>query len=178
VTAAIAAGSALIVAAITNVAGWILAERRRQQELTLFRAQRTHNWNLARAERSFQRRADAYAEVLTLLNVSMDWVEGTEPFIGPIGEPPTLPDEDTIRRARALIDLFGSDRTRDAMTKLATSQHNFELAVRERNETRQRGRDPEDAERGSFRSVHDARQDCRALQKAVVEYMRLDLADR
>jgi len=64
------------------------------------------------------------------------------------------------------------------MTKLATSQHNFELAVRERNETRQRGRDPEDAERGSFRSVHDARQDCRALQKAVVEYMRLDLADR
>lgn len=178
VTAVIAAGVALLVAGVGAIVNWRLGSRQLTQELTLFRAQRTHSWNLAHAERRYQRRADAYAEVLTLLHNSMDWIERTEPFVGPTAEPPNRPDEEVIRRARALVDLFGSDATQADMAKLADRQRDFELNVRARQEARERHSDPEDGETGSFRVIHEARQDCRALRNVVVVRMRQDLEQR
>ena len=164
-TAVIAATVALAVAGVANAvslfAGW---------------RQRKHERSLARAEREYQRRADAYLEAMTLINHGMDWVERTMPVIGPGPEPPPPIGDETLRRANSLLALFGSDGTRDLMRQLGKAQREFSLNVEAHEDAKAEGRAYGDHDDwGSWRRIEDTRAECRRLRGLVEQSMRADL---
>jgi len=164
-TAIIAASVALAVAAVTNavslIAGW---------------RQRIHERRLAHTEREYQRRADAYLEAMTLINHGMDWVNRTLPVISPGPEPPPPLDEDALRRANALIALFGSDETRTLMTELAHQQRGFQIHVESHEEAKRAGTAFGDNKSwGSWDGIEASREKCREVRTQIEQAMRRDL---
>jgi hypothetical protein len=163
--AAIAAAVSLVVAGITSGVALLTSWR-----------QRKHERGLARIEREYQRRADAYLEALTLVNHGMDWVNRTLPVISPGPEPPASVPDDSLRRANALAALFGSPRTLALMQQLAQAQREFALHVEAHESAKAANRQFADpGEWGSWRKLQETRGECRRLLTEIEQAMRDDL---
>jgi hypothetical protein len=138
--------------------------------------QRGHERGLARIEREYQRRADTYVEALTLVNHSMDWVNRTLPVITPAPPAPDPADEDTLRRASALVSLFGSAATLALMEELVVKQREFAVNVQMHASAKAAGRGFSAEDPGSWQEIMATREACRALQTPIEQAMRTDLA--
>jgi hypothetical protein len=103
--------------------GLTAASRRAESDRD--RTRLAHERELATDERTFQRRADAYVEVLTVLNHQWAVIELTLPVIGRGIEPPEWPSDAERWRSDALVAAFGSAEMRGRMESLRRAASDF-----------------------------------------------------
>jgi hypothetical protein len=94
------------------VAAYRAGERGRQHAQNLADEKHRRDVALAREQRQYDRRAEAYVEVLTMAERIGQWVLLVEPPIDVGISAPLLPDLVEQAHNRALVEAFGSDEAR------------------------------------------------------------------
>jgi hypothetical protein len=96
------------------VFGYLQSRGERQSARELVELQHTYNRQVARGERMFQARSEAYAALLRQLHTVMMIIERTEPMIGPTAPVPDRPSDDDWTEMYVRIAMFGSPELNEA----------------------------------------------------------------
>jgi hypothetical protein len=160
-----------------SLAGSFLDRRHAANE-----AQRTrdHATKEARAARQFQARFDAYKEASTHLERIRQYVEWTEPVIGPKPRPPDIQPDDAFTSLSGVVAVTLSDEVRHAMQASSEAASAFIFAVEEFRDSRDNPAytpwDPSD-KRSAAQKMQDARSSAFAAIRKAQDVMRDELAE-
>ncbi len=89
------------------------------------RARRSHERKIGWEGRPFERRANAYAELLTLLTHIRDILLFTQPILDTGVPPPEGPERPDTWRVTGLVAAFASTPIKDTVNGLLATQHKF-----------------------------------------------------
>jgi hypothetical protein len=117
-----------LVGALGILVGWLSSRGERSSALALAKAQREHEREIARGERLYEDRKNAYQGLLRQLHRTMLSVERTHPFltVGEPLEPPEPPSEDEWTAMLVGVATFGSAELEEAYATFAAEVRSFQ----------------------------------------------------
>jgi len=136
--------------------------------------ERSHASTEARAARRFQIRFEAYKAASHYLSRHEQWIDLTEPFMGPAPDAPDLEPYEEWIEFGGLIAVTASDAVRDAMRAAVDGEVAFVHAVGEYRRWNQRGKVDSD---NPGQDMHEARLAAIAAIRNAQTVMRDELAD-
>lgn len=136
---------------------------------------REHATREARASRLFQVRFDAYKAASIHLERGRQWVEWTEPLMGPMPEPPDIPPDTAWTELSGVVAVTLSDAALEAMQAVAKAAAAFQYAVSEYRDPSGKSWDESDG-RSPRRKMDDARAVATEAIETAQRVMREELA--
>lgn len=149
-------------------AWWGNEDQRRHAEL-LAREQHEHERRLARGERLFDRRAEAYEGLLRQLQRALLTVDRTHPIVGPKPPPPDPPTDEEWGAMLARVAVLGSEELMDAFELFVSKVNQFHIYASTYTRVRDQGASIGDTTKQMERFRVEARQALTATEKRMRE---------